>query len=173
MQKVLRCWKAKFSKEIPLTHNRESPTCQPAAGVTAALTCERTTQPADMDFSGTWKVYSEENLEEFLKVIGAPEIIVKMRKDVKPVMVIEQNGMDFTCTMKTPFCTRVNHFSIGKESEICSLDGRKLKCTVREENGKLICETNKFTSVREIQGDEMIEMATAGTVTFISRSKRA
>uniref|UniRef100_A0A3Q2DC01 Fatty acid binding protein 10b, liver basic n=1 Tax=Cyprinodon variegatus TaxID=28743 RepID=A0A3Q2DC01_CYPVA len=109
-----------------------------------------------MDFSGTWKVYSEENLEEFLKVI-APEIIVKMRKDVKPVMVIEQNGMDFTCTMKTPFCTRVNHFSIGKESEICSLDGRKLKCTVREENGKLICETNKFTSVREIQGDEMIE----------------
>lgn len=23
-----------------------------------------------MDFSGTWKVYSEENLEEFMKVIG-------------------------------------------------------------------------------------------------------
>lgn len=23
-----------------------------------------------MDFSGTWKVYSEENLEAFLKVIG-------------------------------------------------------------------------------------------------------
>uniref|UniRef100_A0A3Q2UHG2 Fatty acid binding protein 10b, liver basic n=1 Tax=Fundulus heteroclitus TaxID=8078 RepID=A0A3Q2UHG2_FUNHE len=115
-----------------------------------------------MDFSGTWQVYSEENLEQFLKVIGAPEIVVKMRKDVKPVMVIEQNGRDLTCTMKTPFCSRVNVFTIGKESEICSVDGRKLKCTVREEKGKLICETNKFTSVREIQGDEMIEVRSEG-----------
>uniref|UniRef100_M3ZR87 Fatty acid binding protein 10b, liver basic n=1 Tax=Xiphophorus maculatus TaxID=8083 RepID=M3ZR87_XIPMA len=110
-----------------------------------------------MDFSGTWKVYSEENLEEFLKVIGAPELLVKMRKDVKPELVIEQNGRDFTCTIKTPFCSRVNCFTVGKESEICALDGRKVKCTVREEDGKLICETSKFTSVREIQGDEMID----------------
>uniref|UniRef100_A0A3B3Y193 Fatty acid binding protein 10b, liver basic n=1 Tax=Poecilia mexicana TaxID=48701 RepID=A0A3B3Y193_9TELE len=155
-----------------------------------------------MDFSGTWKVYSEENLEEFLKVIGAPDMVVKMRKDVKPELVIEQNGRDFTCTMKTPFCSRVNCFTVGKESEICALDGRKVKCTVREEDGKLICETSKFTSVREIQGDEMIDVRsqrenltfivliyiklcvfsssasfflqtiTAGSVTFISRSKR-
>ncbi|XP_008421126.1 fatty acid-binding protein 10-A, liver basic [Poecilia reticulata] len=125
-----------------------------------------------MDFSGTWKVYSEENLEEFLKVIGAPEMVVKMRKDVKPELVIEQNGRDFTCTVKTPFCSRVNCFSVGKETEICALDGRKVKCTVREEDGKLICETSKFTSVREIQGDEMIDTITAGSVTFISRSKR-
>uniref|UniRef100_A0A8C6PL46 Fatty acid binding protein 10b, liver basic n=1 Tax=Nothobranchius furzeri TaxID=105023 RepID=A0A8C6PL46_NOTFU len=111
-----------------------------------------------MDFSGTWKVYSEENLDEFLKIIGAPEIVVKMRKDVKPVIVIEQKGKDFTYTMKTPFFSRVNSFTIGKESEISSVDGRKLKCTVREENGKLICETDRFTCVREIQGDEMIEV---------------
>lgn len=28
------------------------------------------TRPAGMDFSGTWKIYSEENLDEFLKVVG-------------------------------------------------------------------------------------------------------
>ncbi|XP_036070244.1 fatty acid-binding protein, liver [Oryzias melastigma] len=105
-----------------------------------------------MDFSGTWKVYSEENLEEFLKVIGAPEMIVKMRKDVKPVVVIEQNGKDFVYTIKTPMFTR---------------------CIVREENGKLICDADKFTAVREIQGDEMTETITSGSVTFISKSKRA
>uniref|UniRef100_A0A3B3WBF9 Fatty acid binding protein 10b, liver basic n=1 Tax=Poecilia mexicana TaxID=48701 RepID=A0A3B3WBF9_9TELE len=122
-----------------------------------------------MDFSGTWKVYSEENLEEFLKVIGAPDMVVKMRKDVKPELVIEQNGRDFTCTMKTPFCSRVNCFTVGKESEICALDGRKVKCTVREEDGKLICETSKFTSVREIQGDEMIDVRSQReNLTFIS-----
>lgn len=33
------------------------------------------------------------------------------------------------------------------------------QCTVREEDGKLISETGKFTSVREIQGEEMIEVS--------------
>ncbi|XP_075961612.1 fatty acid-binding protein 10-A, liver basic isoform X1 [Anarhichas minor] len=144
------------------------------------------TPPADMDFSGTWKVYSEENLEGFLQVVGAPEMVVKMRKEVKPVLVIEQNGRDFTYTMKTPICTKVYSFSLGKESDMTAVDGRKfkglcrlrscfsafLKCTVREENGKLIAETEKFTSVREIQEGDMVETITAGPVTFISRSKR-
>uniref|UniRef100_A0A3P9H300 Fatty acid binding protein 10b, liver basic n=1 Tax=Oryzias latipes TaxID=8090 RepID=A0A3P9H300_ORYLA len=126
-----------------------------------------------MDFSGTWKVYSEENLEAFLKVIGAPEMIVKMRKDVKPVVVIEQNGKDFVYTIKTPMFTRVYSFTLGQETEIPSVDGRKVKCIIKEENGKLIGEADKFTSVREIRGDEMIETITSGSVTFISKSKRA
>ncbi|KAK5854678.1 hypothetical protein PBY51_004853 [Eleginops maclovinus] len=125
-----------------------------------------------MNFCGTWKVYSEENLEAFLKVMGAPEMIIKMRKDVKPVLVIEQNGSDFTYTMKTPLSTRVHSFSLGKESEMTVADGRKFKCTIREENGKLIAETEKFTAVRELQGDDMVETITAGDVAFISRSKR-
>ncbi|XP_034561103.1 fatty acid-binding protein, liver-like [Notolabrus celidotus] len=125
-----------------------------------------------MDFSGTWKVYSEENVVDFLKTIGAPDMMVKMRKDNKPVIVIEQNGQDFTCTIKTPVITKVHSFTIGKETEMTAVDGRKFKCIVREENGKLITESEKFTSVREIHGDEMIETMTAGSVTFISKSKR-
>ncbi|XP_074542796.1 fatty acid-binding protein, liver [Halichoeres trimaculatus] len=125
-----------------------------------------------MDFSGTWQVYDEENVEEFLRTIGAPEIIIKMRKDKKPVIVIEQNGQNFTCTIKTPVVTKVHSFTIGKETEMTAVDGRKFKCTVREEDGKLITESEKFTSVREICGDEMVETMTAGPVTFISKSKR-
>ncbi|KAM6974867.1 fatty acid-binding protein, liver [Tautogolabrus adspersus] len=125
-----------------------------------------------MDFNGTWKVYYEENVEDFLRVIGAPEIAVKMRKDNKPVIVIVQKGKDFTCTIKTPVITKVHSFTIGKETEMTAVDGRKFKCTVREEDGKMITETEKFTSVREIIGDEMIETMTAGSVTFISKSKR-
>lgn len=37
------------------------------------------------------------------------------------------------------------------------------QCTVREEDGKLISETGKFTSVREIQGEEMIEVSCCKT----------
>lgn len=160
---------------------------------------------------------------------GAPEMVIKMRKEVKPVMVIEQNGKDFTCTTKTPSSTHVSSFSIGKESEITIMDGRKVKviqasrylesvrlilllsslstyifictlicywllkkkigfllswltkggygtkslrittpgndffdfeqCTVREENGKLITESDKFTSIKEIQGDDMVDVS--------------
>ncbi|TKS88856.1 Fatty acid-binding protein, liver [Collichthys lucidus] len=125
-----------------------------------------------MDFNGTWKVYYEENLEEFLKFIGAPHLIAKMRKEIKPVKVIEQNDKEFTCTIKTPVSTKVHSFVLGKETEISTLDGRKFKCTMREENGKMITENEKYTSVQEIQGDELIETITAGSVTFISKSKR-
>ncbi|XP_070777921.1 fatty acid-binding protein 10-A, liver basic-like [Enoplosus armatus] len=151
------------------------PTSSECDGSTSTRTTNilrQAARPAGMDFNGTWKVYSEENLEEFLKAVGAPQMVVKMRKEVKPVIVIEQNGKDFTYTMKTPICTKVHSFSIGKESEMTTVDGRKFKCIVREENGKLVAETDKFTSVREIQGDDMVETVTSGSVTFISRSKR-
>ncbi|XP_061753185.1 fatty acid-binding protein, liver-like [Nerophis ophidion] len=129
-------------------------------------------QAADMDFSGTWQVYSEENLESFLKALDVPEMVVKMRKKVRPVMVIEHKGKDLSYTLKTPNFTVTNSVSIGKEAEITALDGRKVKCTVREENGKLITESDKFTSVREIQGQEIIETVTSGSVVLISRSRR-
>ncbi|XP_019726382.1 fatty acid-binding protein, liver-like [Hippocampus comes] len=127
---------------------------------------------ADMDFSGTWKVYLEQNLEEFMKAMGAPQMVIKMRKDVKPLIVFEQKGDAWTYTFKTPKFTKTHSFCIGKETEITSVDGRKFKCVVREENGKLITEADKFTSVREIQGEDMVETVTTGSVTYVCRSKR-
>ncbi|CAN9492957.1 unnamed protein product [Ophioblennius macclurei] len=126
-----------------------------------------------MDFSGTWEVYSEENLEDFLKAMGAPDMMIKMRQNKqKPVIVIERKGDEFTFAMKTAVCSQSHSFALGKESEVTSPDGRKFKCTVTLEDGKLVSVTEKFTSVREIRGDEMIETITCGSVTFVSKSKR-
>ena len=50
-----------------------------------------------------------------------------MRKEVKPVIVIEQKGQDFTFTFKTPGFTHVHSCSLGKESEMTTIDGRKFK----------------------------------------------
>uniref|UniRef100_A0A8C6S6U0 Fatty acid binding protein 10b, liver basic n=1 Tax=Neogobius melanostomus TaxID=47308 RepID=A0A8C6S6U0_9GOBI len=111
-----------------------------------------------MDFSGTWEVYYEENLEEFLKAVGAPEMIVKMRKEFKPRIIIEQNGKDFSYTIKTPVGNNTYTFTLGKESEIAGPTGRKYKCKFREENGKLISQSEKMTSVREIIGEDMVEV---------------
>lgn len=43
------------------------------------------TQPAGMDFTGTWKVYSEENLEAFLKEVGKTRL--ESKKNDLPVDV--------------------------------------------------------------------------------------
>uniref|UniRef100_A0A672MLC7 Fatty acid binding protein 10a, liver basic n=1 Tax=Sinocyclocheilus grahami TaxID=75366 RepID=A0A672MLC7_SINGR len=80
-----------------------------------------------MAFSGTWQVYAQENYEEFLRAISLPEDVIKMAKDVKPVTEIQQNGNDFTITSKTPGRTVTNSFTIGKEAEITTMDGKKLK----------------------------------------------
>ncbi|XP_017279236.1 fatty acid-binding protein 10-A, liver basic [Kryptolebias marmoratus] len=125
-----------------------------------------------MDFSGTWQVYAQENYEEFLKAMELPEDVIKMAKDVKPITEIKQKGNDFVITSKTPGKTVTNSFTIGKETEITTMDGKKLKCTVNLEGGKLVCNTGKVRHIQELKGGEMIETMTTGSTTLIRISKK-
>lgn len=56
--------------------------------------------------------------------------MIKIRKQIKPVFVIEQKGQDFTWTAKTPSFSHVNSFSLGKESEITFVNGKTVKVFV-------------------------------------------
>ncbi|XP_010871795.2 fatty acid-binding protein, liver-like [Esox lucius] len=125
-----------------------------------------------MAFNGKWKIHSQENHEEFLKAMAVPEIFIKMIKGIKPTTTIEQTGDDFTILVETPLRTVKNSFTIGKEAEITAMDGRKFTCTARLEDRKLICATDKFTHVRELQGEDMIENITAASTTLTRISKR-
>ncbi|KAL6462346.1 hypothetical protein MHYP_G00287680 [Metynnis hypsauchen] len=125
-----------------------------------------------MAFSGTWHVYAQENYEEFLRAISLPEDVIKVAKDVKPVTEIQQTGNDFVVISKTAGKSVTNSFTIGKEAEINTMDGKKLKCTVRMEGGKLVCQTERFTHIQEIKGGEMVETLTVGGTTMIRKSKK-
>ncbi|XP_051729046.1 fatty acid-binding protein 10-A, liver basic [Ctenopharyngodon idella] len=125
-----------------------------------------------MDFSGSWKLCEQENPEAFLRAISAPEIYIKMMKEVKPVTTIQQNGDEFSICVKTPLRSNTNTFTIGTEAEFNTMDGKKIKATARLVDGKIVIESDKFTHVREIQGEEMIETLTAGSATLIRRSRR-
>ncbi|XP_018582532.1 fatty acid-binding protein 10-A, liver basic [Scleropages formosus] len=125
-----------------------------------------------MAFNGTWQVYAQENYEEFLKALSLPEDLIKMAKDVKPVMEIQQKGDNFVITSKSPQKSVTNSFTIGKEAEITTIDGRKLKCTVRMEGGKLVCQNEKFSHIQEVKGEEMVEAITVGSTTLIRKSKK-
>ncbi|XP_056331569.1 fatty acid-binding protein 10-A, liver basic [Danio aesculapii] len=125
-----------------------------------------------MAFSGTWQVYTQENYEEFLRAISLPEEVIKLAKDVKPVTEIQQKGSDFTITSKTPGKTVTNSFTIGKEAEITTMDGKKLKCIVKLDGGKLVCTTDRFSHIQEIKAGEMVETLTVGGTTMIRKSKK-
>merc|ERR1712002_1378730 len=107
----------------------------------------------NMDFNGTWQVYSQENYEEFLRAMELPEDVIKMAKDIKPITVI-------------------NSFTIGKEADITTMDGKKLKCIVNLEGGKLVCNTGKFCHIQELKGGEMVETLTMGSTTLVRKSKK-
>ncbi|XP_055067517.1 fatty acid-binding protein 10-A, liver basic [Misgurnus anguillicaudatus] len=125
-----------------------------------------------MAFNGTWQVYEQENYEEFLRAISLPEDVIKLAKEVKPVTEIQQNGNDFIITSKTPGKSVTNTFTVGKEAEINTMDGKKLKCIVRLDGGKLVCNTDRFSHIQEIKGGEMIETLTVSGTTMIRKSKK-
>lgn len=50
-----------------------------------------------------------------------------MAKDIKPITEIKQTGKDFVVTSKTPGKTVTNSFTVGKEADITTMDGKKLK----------------------------------------------
>ncbi|KAG9281471.1 fatty acid-binding protein, liver [Astyanax mexicanus] len=127
----------------------------------------------EVDFSGKWEIYEQSDPGEFLKAIAAPDLMVKMMKEVKPVTVIKQDGEKFEVSVKTPLRTNTNSFTIGQEAEFTTMNGMKFKATPRLVDGKMIIETDKLTIVREIQGEDMVETMTAGSATLIRKSRRA
>ncbi|XP_039367697.1 fatty acid-binding protein, liver-like isoform X1 [Mauremys reevesii] len=130
------------------------------------------TAPSIMAFNGTWQVYSQENYEEFLKALALADDLIKVAKDIKPVIEIQQNGNNFVVTSKTPKQSVTNSFTLGKEADITTMDGKKLKCTVNMIGGKLVCKSETFSHEQEIKGNEMVETLTVGSATLIRKSKK-
>ena len=62
---------------------------------------------------------------------GLTDDIIKIAKDIKPVTEIQQSGNDFVITSKTPGKSITNSFTIGKEAEITTMDGKKIKVASR------------------------------------------
>ncbi|XP_068125105.1 fatty acid-binding protein, liver-like [Hyperolius riggenbachi] len=126
-----------------------------------------------MAFNGTWNVYHQENYDNFLRAVGLPEDIVKVAKDINPVIEIQQTGNDFVVTSKTPKHSQTNSFTVGKESEVTGVGGKKLKVLVNLEGGKLVSKGENFSHIQEVQGNEMVERITVGSETLIRKSKKA
>lgn len=72
-------------------------------------------------------LFPKEKKSCFAYFTGLPDDTIKLAKDIKPVVEIQQKGNDFVVTSKTPNKSVTNSFTLGKEADITTMDGRKLK----------------------------------------------
>lgn len=62
-----------------------------------------------------------------LHLLGLPDDLIQKGKDIKSISEIEVNGDDFKVTVTTGSKVLVNSFTIGKEAELETISGDKVK----------------------------------------------
>uniref|UniRef100_A0A8C5WHL7 Liver-type fatty acid-binding protein n=1 Tax=Leptobrachium leishanense TaxID=445787 RepID=A0A8C5WHL7_9ANUR len=125
-----------------------------------------------MSYTGKYEVETQENYDAFLKTIGIPDETIEKGRNFKLVTEVVQNGNDFTWNQIYPGHTVTNKFTIGQESEMETVSGKKFKTTVRLENGKLVVNFENYQHTTEIVDGKLVETSVAGGVTLKKTSKR-
>ncbi|XP_068167521.1 fatty acid-binding protein, liver-type [Antennarius striatus] len=126
-----------------------------------------------MSFSGKYQLESQENFEPFMKAIGLPDDLIQKGKDIKSISEIEENGDDFKVTVTTGSKVLVNTFTIGKEADLETLTGEKIKGVVHREGNKLKTSLKGIESVTElVDGNTIINTMTLGGIVYKRISKR-
>ncbi|TNN50194.1 Fatty acid-binding protein, liver-type [Liparis tanakae] len=126
-----------------------------------------------MSFSGKYQLESQENFEAFMKAVGLPDELIQKGKDIKSVSEIEQTGDNFKITVTTGSKVLLNSFQIGKESELETLTGEKVKSTVQLDGNKLKVCLKGIESVTElVAGNTLVNTLTLGSIVYKRTSKR-
>ncbi|XP_023422203.1 gastrotropin [Cavia porcellus] len=126
-----------------------------------------------MAFTGKFEAESEKNFEAFMKRIGLPSDVIEKGHNSKVITEVQQNGQEFTWSQSHALGhILTNKFTIGKESDLVSLGGKKFKATVKMEGGKIVFEFPNYRQTSEIVGDKLVEISTVGDVTYERVSKR-
>ncbi|XP_036403921.1 gastrotropin-like [Megalops cyprinoides] len=129
-----------------------------------------------MAFTGKYEIESQENYDEFLKILGIPDDVIEKGRNFKTVTEVVQNGNEFTWSQIYPNKTMSNKFIIDQECEMETMSGKKFKATVTMEGGKVSVRFPNYHQTCEISGDKLIECSTVtgakGAVTMKRVSKR-
>uniref|UniRef100_A0A8C9GVJ4 Fatty acid binding protein 6 n=1 Tax=Piliocolobus tephrosceles TaxID=591936 RepID=A0A8C9GVJ4_9PRIM len=104
---------------------------------------------------------------------GISNDVIEKARDFKIVTEVQQDGQDFTWSQHySGGHTMTNKFTIGKESDIQTMGGKKFKAIVQMEGGKLVVNFPNYHQTSEIVGDKLVEVSTIGSVTYERVSKR-
>ncbi|XP_027697463.1 gastrotropin isoform X1 [Vombatus ursinus] len=113
-----------------------------------------------MSFTGKYEVESEKNYEEFLKNLGLSSDIIEKYRHFKTTTEVIQDGNNFTWINNYPGGhTVTNKFTIGKESEMETMGGKKFKATVKMEGNKIVATFPNYQQTSEIVGGKLVEVS--------------
>uniref|UniRef100_A0A8I3WYQ3 Cytosolic fatty-acid binding proteins domain-containing protein n=1 Tax=Callithrix jacchus TaxID=9483 RepID=A0A8I3WYQ3_CALJA len=113
-----------------------------------------------MAFNGKFEIESEKNYDEFMKLLGISSNAIEKARNFKIVTEVQQDGQDFTWSQHyAGGHTMTNKFTVGKESEIQTMGGKKFKATVQMEGGKLVVNFPNYHQTSEIVGDKLVEVS--------------
>ncbi|XP_034558141.1 gastrotropin-like [Notolabrus celidotus] len=126
-----------------------------------------------MAFAGKWETETQEGYDAFCKLLGIPDDIIEKGRDYKLITEVTQEGNTFSWTQIYPTnATVTNKFTIGQESDMETIGGKKFKATVQMEGGKLSVAFPKYNHTSEISGGKLVETSKAGSVVLIRTSKK-
>ncbi|CAH6786494.1 gastrotropin [Phodopus roborovskii] len=126
-----------------------------------------------MAFSGKFEIESEKNYDEFMKRLGLPAEVIEKGRNFKIITEVQQDGQDFTWSQAfSGGNIMTNKFTIGKQSEIQTMGGKKFQATVKMEDGKLVADFPNYHQTCEIVDDKLVEISTIDGVTYERVSKR-
>ncbi|XP_054466248.1 fatty acid-binding protein, liver-type-like [Anoplopoma fimbria] len=126
-----------------------------------------------MSLSGRYQLESQENFEPFMKAIGLPDELIQKGKDIKSISEIEETGDNFKVTVTTGSKVIVNTFTIGKEAELETVTGEKVKAVVQRDGAKLKVCLKGIESVTElVDGNTIVNTMTLGSIVYKRTSKR-
>ncbi|KAM9696133.1 LOW QUALITY PROTEIN: retinol-binding protein 1 [Dama dama] len=130
-------------------------------------------RPSEMpvDFTGYWKMLTNENFEEYLRALDVNVALRKIANLLKPDKEIVQEGDHMIIRTLSTFRNYIMDFQVGKEFEedLTGIDDRKCMTTVSWDGDKLECvqkgEKEGRGWTQWIEGDELhLEMRVEGVV---------
>lgn len=121
-------------------------------------------------FVGTWDFVSSDNMDKYLSAMGVGFMLRKVAGQVKPRVVFERDGKNWTISMTSTFKNQTTKFTEEVPFEEVTLDGRNSTNVVRvESDTKMVQEQTvgdmKNTIVREIVNGQFVQTLNGGGVT--------
>lgn len=131
-------------------------------------------------FIGKWEVTGTENMDEMLKAFDMEEAKRKMYSEMKFTMEYARDGEEWVYTVYMPSgMSKTFRYTIGKEFDSQTLDGRPITSKVDVEDGKFV-ELHRdkedpnldATMTREVKGNQLTVTACVRNVTSKTWHKR-
>merc|ERR1712142_1101503 len=123
-------------------------------------------------FVGKFIIDRRENYDGFMKGVGVPDEYIEKGRDAKVTTEIAQNGDSFVITRIRPAGTTSNTLTLGKESELDTIKGDKIKVTVTFAGGVLTAKGEKYEMVMSLKGNSLKESLTVNGHTMTRYSTR-